>query len=111
MNMRYIVFVSGRTEIEDSHTWVGIGGYMAATFAGMSTWDKDTEATALVFDLKRQAARGDGISVDAEGKSWVAGMFPFILGLPANTEGRACRAVAAEVVATIEAARFAEENQ
>ena len=72
--------------------------------------DKETEVTALVLDLKRQST-SHSVAASAKGTSWVGGLFPFVLGMPADTEARACRAVGAEVVATIEAAKRAEEDQ
>ena len=110
LNMRYIVYVSGYTEIHESHAWELVGGYMAATAIGMSEWSKSTDASAIVFDLKHRSESARA-AAHTSGTSWVAGIFPFILGAPADTEGRACRAVGVEVVSTIEAARTAERQR
>ncbi len=110
LNLRYIVYVGGHTEIVGAHSWIGIGGYMAATVVGMSEWKKDTKVNALVFDLKSPL---DTISAEEhiEGTSWVAGLFPFIFGTPASTESRAWRDIGERLVATLAAARQLEAQR
>lgn len=109
-NLRYIVYVGGHTEIEASHSWVMIGGYMAATAAGFSTWEKDTDVNALVFDLlnPKDTSRSDEHS---EGTSWVAGLFPFVIGMPTSSESRACNEIGKQLVNTLAAARRLEEQK
>lgn len=110
LNLRYIVYVGGHTEIAASHSWVMIGGYMAATAAGISTWEKETEVSALVFDLKNP--RGTTRTEDrGEGTSWVAGLFPFIIGMPTSSEHRACKQLGEQLVHTLSAARNLEKQE
>jgi hypothetical protein len=107
LNLRYIVYVGGHTEIEASHSWVIIGGYMAATAAGVSTWAKGTEVDALVFDLQNPQ-RTTSAEDHEHGTSWVAGLFPFIVGMPTGSENRACKEIGEQLVHTLSAARNLE---
>ena len=110
LNLRYIVYVGGHTEMEAEHAWAGVGGYMAATVAGMSTWEKETDVIALVLDLKSNSPVSRTQS-HAEGSGWVAGVFPFIAGIPADTEGQACRHIGAQVAQLITEVRTLEVQQ
>jgi len=110
LNLRYIVYVSGHTHKVSSHDWATIGGYMAATFIGMSTWERKTDASALVFDLKNPESTVD-VESSAEGTGWVAGLFPIIVGAPATTEYQACRIVAEQLVLMLAQARKLEVAQ
>lgn len=107
LNLRYIIYVGGHTEIEAEHAWVGIGGYMAATVAGMSSWEKDTDVTAVVLDLKSPSLASQ-VQSHSEGSSWVAGVFPFIAGIPADTEAQACRHIASRIAQLIAEAKTLE---
>lgn len=110
MHLRYIVYVAGHTEVEGDHSWVGLGGYMAATFAGASTWKKDTTVSAVVLDFQNpmDTRRAEDHTT---GTSWVAGLFPFIIGAPAGTEGSACREIGEQLVAVLTEARKMETQQ
>lgn len=110
INLRYIIYVGGKTEIEASHSWVVVGGYMAATAAGFSTWEKDTDVNALVFDLQnpKNATRSEEHS---EGTSWVAGLFPFVIGMSTASENRACNEIGKQLVNTLAAARRLEQQK
>lgn len=110
MHLRYIVYVAGHTEVEREHSWVGIGGYMAATFAGASIWNKDTTVSAVVLDLQNPMD-DRGAEDHTTGTSWVAGLFPFIIGAPAGTERRACREIGEQLVAVLAEARRMETRQ
>lgn len=107
LNMRYIIYVTGYTEIKESHTWLAVFGYRFVTGVGMSEWDKETDVSTVVFDLK-SSAELERTSNRTAGKSWIAGIFPIVVGVPANTEDAACHAVGIEIASVIEAARTAE---
>lgn len=110
MHLRYIVYVAGHTEVEGDHSWVEIGGYMAATFAGASSWKKDTTVSAVVLDLQNPMDTR-GTEDHTTGTSWVAGLFPFIIGASASTEGRACRQIGEQLVGVLAEARKMETQQ
>lgn len=110
LNLRYIIYVGGHTEIEETHAWELVGGYMAATAVGMSKWKKDTDVSALVFDLRSPL---DSVSTEkhSEGTSWVAGLFPIIIGMPTSAESRACRDIGEQLANTLAAAKDLEMQQ
>jgi len=110
LNLRYIVYVGGHTEIEGAHYWEVIGGYMAATVIGYSKWEKDTDVSALLFDLQ---APLEVVSVEGhtEGTSWVAGLFPLFIGMPDSTESNACSDIGEQLVSTLAAAKDLEVHQ
>lgn len=111
MNLRYIIYVGGKTEtLAADHWWVGGGGYMAATAVGASWWEKESYVSALIFDLQNT---GDSQTVEqtTAGTSWVGGLLPFAVGMPANTEDRACRNIGERVVEALTTARNMEVQQ
>lgn len=110
LNLRYIVYMGGNTEIEAVHSWVELGGYMAATAAGASKWKKDTHVSAVVFDLQNPFKT---VSAErrTEGTSWVAGLFPFIIGAAAGTEEQACREIGGQLVRILAEAMKMEEQE
>jgi hypothetical protein len=111
LNLRYIVFIGGHTEIgEAEHLWVGGGGYMAATAVGMTRWDKETDVSALVLDLKHHSDVSRLYS-HTEGTSWVAGVLPFVAGVPADTESEACREIASQIAELINDVKTLEAQQ
>jgi len=110
MNLRYIIYVGGHTEIKESHAWVEIGGYMAATMVGGSTWEKDTKVSAVVLDLQNPAVT-HAVEEHETGTSWVAGLFPLIIGAPASTEARACRDIGEQVVRVLKEAQSMEKQR
>ena len=99
--------MGGRTEIEAEHAWGGIGAHGFGTVVGRSVWDKETVLSALVFDLQNPS-RLERATQAAEGTAWVAAVFPLVVGLPSNTEGRAAQKLGEQLIQTLAAAREKE---
>ena len=110
LNLRYLVYVSGRTEIEEEHAWAGVATYGFGTFGGSSVWDKKTVLGALVFDLRRPTQL-ERTTHTARGKAWIAGVFPIIVGAPADPEGRAAQKLGEQLIQTLAAARELEAGR
>jgi len=110
LKLRYIVYVSGRTEIEAEHHWIWVIAYPYQGYAGTSKWDKETVLSAIVFDLRDPATTQRATQTE-QGTSWVAGVFPIALGPSADTEGEACEQLARQLVKTLAAAREKEATQ
>lgn len=86
LEIRYIVSLSGATEQREE----GVVG-LPHIAAGV-TWERKTQLTAWVFDLKVRSKRGEAVA-SAKGQP-AFGMMrvpPFLWGIPARTESEACR--------------------
>jgi hypothetical protein len=100
LNLRYIVYLGGQTEIDENHYWIGI--YLI--IGGVSTWEKKSELNAVIFDLRRPNGTRS-LSGTAAGTAWVAGVLPIVVGAPAHTEDRACEQISSallQALATME---------
>jgi hypothetical protein len=110
LNLRYIVYVCGRTEIEAEHKWIYVMVYPYWGYVGRSKWDKETMLRAVLFDLQHPAAAKRATEFE-EGTSWVAGVWPVVLGPQADTAGEARKELGEQLVQIIKKARETEAKQ
>jgi hypothetical protein len=110
LNLRYIVYVGGHTEIQESNNWIVQAGFNAVLVMGASTWTKETNVNALIFDLKR-LTESTGAEEHAAGTSWMAGVLPFIVGWPDHSEHQACRQMGEQITQALARARRLEAQQ
>jgi len=91
LRIRYLVSVQGRTDSKyDGGVECG-GGPGGAACIGLLSWDRKSNLTASILDLKQVRAAGE-LKVLASGRPWFFFVFPspLMIGAPAFTESKAC---------------------
>jgi len=92
LGIRYLLSVQGKTDsVQKGGAGCG-GGMGGAACIGLLTWERQSRISASVFDLKEARPAGN-LHASADGRPWFFFIFPspLMIGLPAFTEGKACR--------------------
>ncbi len=88
LGLRYLLILQGKSSFMDQ------GGGLGPGFL-LFTWDKESKMSACVIDLKQGCKAGD-VQTIALGHGFFA-IFIFPFGLPAISEGPACKALGNQV--------------
>lgn len=93
LGLRYLISIQGKTD-QQSKPIVGGGAGLGGGWTALGAeWDRKSNVTASILDLKQSLGVGE-IRASAEGKPWFvcvgALVFCVPLGAPAFTEAKAC---------------------
>jgi hypothetical protein len=93
LDLRYLISVQGKTDQKAKPFFGGAGGYGGAVTWFGAEWDRKSNVTASILDLKQDTGAGE-IRASAEGKPWFVCIGLLIMcapfGAPAFTEAKAC---------------------
>jgi hypothetical protein len=94
MGIRYLIFIGGgKTEMTGMNKYGFCGAAPAPGAAGcllLMIWDKETQLSASILDVKLKNSLADNIGNTATGKSWLAIVSIFPVGMPDFTRIKAC---------------------
>jgi len=105
LNIRYLLYASAVTEIRNDKAFgAAIGGAGGGAAIAGESWDKQSDYSLAIFDLKTQRSAGSQGSAAGHGWYFVAVVLvPLAAGWSPATESQACQELGDRVLATLEA--------
>ena len=104
LNVRYLLYASAVTEIKNDKAFgAAVGGAGGGAALAGQSWDKQSDYSLAIFDLKTRRTAASQGSASGHGWFFVAlVLVPLAAGWSPATESQACQGLGERVLATLE---------